>query len=236
MSDKKPVLQISVVMAVYNGERYIADALDTILNQTYPVFEIVVMDDGSTDQTAAVIQSYGAPVIYISKPHSGIADTWNQGVAQAQGDYITFLDADDLWVENKLAQQVAALRAIGVDMVFGHVKQFVSPDLSDDDQSKLLAPPKPMAGYIAGTILTRKETMLQVGSFSTTYRVGEFIDWYVRARNLGFEALMMPDVLLYRRLHKTNTTRQANKMRRDYLYVVKANLDRRRTKKQNKQI
>ena len=221
-------LQISVIIPVYNGETYILQAIDSILQQHYPIREIIIMDDGSTDQTAGLVSTYHPAIRYYKKDHTGIADTLNQGISNATGDTICFLDADDLWSADKLTKQTALLSQNEADIVFGHVKQFISPDLSAGDQAKLVAPEKPAVGYLSGTMLARKQTIETVGKFSTSFKIGEFIDWYLRAVNLNLAIKVLPDTILYRRLHKTNTTRQANKLRQEYLYVVKAALDRKR--------
>ena len=93
---------ISVVIPVFNGERYIAAAIDSVLSQTRPADEVIVVDDGSSDSTAAVLLSYGGRITVISQPNRGGADATNQGVAAARGAVLSFLDADDLWTPCKL--------------------------------------------------------------------------------------------------------------------------------------
>src|SRR5688572_20501170 len=93
---------ISCIVPVYNGERYIREALDSILGQTYPNLEVVVVDDGSTDATAAAVASYGNRVSYLWQPNAGPVAARNLGLGAATGDYVAFLDADDLWHLEKL--------------------------------------------------------------------------------------------------------------------------------------
>jgi len=87
---------ISCIVPVFNGERYIKEALDSILAQTYRPVEIVVADDGSTDGTADIISSYGEKVRYIWQPNAGLATALNLGLRTARSQFVAFLDADDL--------------------------------------------------------------------------------------------------------------------------------------------
>src|SRR5690606_28366702 len=117
--------QVSVIIPVYNGERYLAEAVHSILAQTVPTLEIIVVDDGSTDGTARVAQRFGDAVCYVYQPNRGPAAARNRGLERARGEIVAFLDADDLWREGKLACQCARLEADPtLDIVLGHT-QFV---------------------------------------------------------------------------------------------------------------
>ena len=100
---------ISVVIPVYNGERYLADAIQSVLDQTYRNFEVIVVDDGSTDGSADVAQRFGEAIRYVHQANGGVCKARNAGIAAARGAYIAFLDQDDLWLHDKLAAQVAYL-------------------------------------------------------------------------------------------------------------------------------
>src|SRR5262249_9010139 len=93
----------------YNSAKYLRDAVDSVLKQTFRDFEVVVVDDGSTDDTEAVIRSYGERVQYIRQQNSGVAAARNRGIQESRGRYVAFLDADDTWHQNKLQAQVTAL-------------------------------------------------------------------------------------------------------------------------------
>ncbi|MCJ7626508.1 MAG: glycosyltransferase [Anaerolineaceae bacterium] len=228
MINKSDISNISVIMPVYNGERYITEAIKSVLDQSYPVFEIIIIDDGSTDRTREIIDQYKDPVKYVYKEHSGLAATLNRGISEVQGEIISFLDADDIWSENKLELQTPLINDPRVDMVFGYMHQFISPELTEEEKSRIYCPDGPIPGYSSDLILVKKETLTQVGLFSANYQVGEFIDWYMRAKNLGLKSLMLPDVLVKRRLHKRNMTGQDTNTKMDYVRIIKANLDRRR--------
>src|SRR5947207_2234767 len=104
--------QVTVLMTVYNGERYLRPAMESILGQTFTDFEFLIIDDGSTDSSVAIIRSYHDPRIRLYvEPHRGFVSTLNRGLALARGRYIARMDADDLSDDRRLAVQVAFLDA-----------------------------------------------------------------------------------------------------------------------------
>jgi glycosyltransferase involved in cell wall biosynthesis len=122
---------ISAVIPVYNGELYLAEAISSALNQTSPVAEIIVIDDGSQDRTAEVVKQFDGKVRYYRQPRAGAGAARNLGVEKAAGDLIAFLDADDLWLPEKTALQLALLSADETcEAVFGGVEEFFSPELN----------------------------------------------------------------------------------------------------------
>ncbi len=100
---------ISVVIPCYNGAKYLRETLDSVLVQTHPVLEVIVVDDGSTDDSAAIAESFGPPVRVIRQPNQGESVARNRGIDEARGDWVAFLDADDLWEPEKLARQLAGV-------------------------------------------------------------------------------------------------------------------------------
>lgn len=220
---------VSVVIPAYNSETYLGFTIESVLAQTIQPVEILVVDDGSTDATRQVIDQFHSAVKLIEKPHTGLGDTLNRGMAEARGEYLAFLDADDLWVADKLERQLSAIQAPGVDMVFGHMRQFISPELNEQDARTLQCSNEPIPGYSRCTLLLRNETFHRVGWFATHYRVGEFIEWYSRAKDLKLQSLLLPEVLAHRRHHKNNMTSGITANAIDYARIMKANLARRRS-------
>jgi glycosyltransferase involved in cell wall biosynthesis len=100
---------VSIIIPTYHGARYIAQTVDSALTQTYSHREVIVVDDGSPDDTALVLKPYEGRIRYIRKTNGGPASARNAGIVQAQGEYLAFLDGDDLWEKDKLAEQVAFL-------------------------------------------------------------------------------------------------------------------------------
>jgi glycosyltransferase involved in cell wall biosynthesis len=219
---------ISVIIPAYNAERYLPEAIDSVLAQTCPAGEIIVVDDGSSDGTPRLAERYGGRVRWLSQKNQGSGAARNRGIVAARGELLAFLDADDVWVRHKLAWQVEALAAVPwPDIVFGMVQQFVSPEIPEEKQRKLSCSPEPMAGRVAGAMLARREAFERVGGFDTTLKAGEFIEWYMRVTDLGLRSVLLPRVVLQRRLHETNMGIQQRDSRQDYVRIVKAALDRR---------
>lgn len=222
-------LRISVIIPVYNGERYLAEAIESVLAQTYRPIEIIVVDDGSTDGSADVAQRFPPPVRYRFQPHSGAGAARNRGIGMAQGSFFAFLDADDLWMEDKLmCQTITFGNDPELDMVFGHVRQFHSPELDGNTGKRLRYPAEIMPGYSHVTMLITREAFLRVGPFETKWQAGEFIDWYSRAMEKGLKSVMLPEVVVKRRIHAAHQGIHERRSQADYIRILKAFLDRRR--------
>ena len=200
-------MSVSTIVAVYNGAAYLQEALASILHQSHPPTEIIVVDDGSTDATPDIVAANPHPLVYIRQENQGVAVALNTGIRRATEKYISFLDADDLWAAHKLSAQVAFLdEHRAVDGVFGYAQQFISPDLNEDERRHFDCPTEPQLAWVKGTALLRAETFDRVGLFDPVWRVGEFIDWYLRAQAAGISMVMQNDLVMNRRWHKGNLT------------------------------
>jgi glycosyltransferase involved in cell wall biosynthesis len=116
---------VSVVIPARDGEQHLVEAIESVLAQSRPPDEVVVVDDGSTDGTAAVARGFGAQVVVVSQPQLGVAPAVNRGVQESRGTLLAFVDADDLWLPGKLELQLTALRERAeLEAVFGHAVQF----------------------------------------------------------------------------------------------------------------
>lgn len=220
---------VSVIMPCYNGERYLAEAIDSALDQTYRPIEVIVVDDGSTDGSRRVAEGYGHRIRWTQRDHSGIAGARNHGIALAKGEFLAFLDADDLWIKDKLERQVRALREDPtVGIVSGEMEQFVSPELAGALDARVQFVAGAVSVRIPGTMLLRRSEFDRVGDFSTALTTGEFLDWISRAGAAGLKSVHLPGVVLRRRIHDANHGILRKDAKSDYLKVVKAAMDRRR--------
>jgi glycosyltransferase involved in cell wall biosynthesis len=218
-----------VIIPVYNGQRYLAEAIKSVLAQTYRPLQTIVVDDGSTDDSALVAQSFGAAVELVHQEHSGAEAARNLGVQLARAPFLTFLDADDLWVEDKVARQMACLDVDpGLDLVSGYAAQFISPDLDPQLAKRIYCPAEPMPAPGPATMLIHRNAFLEVGLFEAKLQVGSTIQWYFRARERGLKELVLPDVLMKRRLHSQNQGVVLRNARVGYLRAVRQALERRR--------
>jgi glycosyltransferase involved in cell wall biosynthesis len=219
---------VSVILPVYNCERYVKDAIESILDQTYKNFELIVVDDGSTDNSIKIIERFrSSSVKIIRQENLGAGAARNSGLEIAGGEYFAFLDSDDLWLGNKLELQMEQIVQPGApDMIFGYVKEFSggNPALTHAP----LADAQSLRGIHPISILVSRENFMRVGLFNPIFTVGEFIDWYARAKNQKLSELMMPEILAYRRVHEGNLDRLKRNNINQYASVLKAALDRKR--------
>lgn len=218
---------VSVVIPVYNGKKYLGEALESVFSQTMPPTQIIVVDDGSIDGTQKVAQCF-PKVEYIFQENSGAATARNKGVQQARGEYLSFLDADDLWTPRKLEMQLEALQDPCIHMVFGHAEQFLSPEIARDGSSGIKNSLQHLPAVVTGGMLIRRADFLRVGLLDTSRKIGDFIDWYLKAMEAGLQAKILSEVVLQRRIHTANDGIVNQHARSDYVHILKASLDRRR--------
>jgi glycosyltransferase involved in cell wall biosynthesis len=225
---------VSCIVPVFNGERFLAEALDSILRQTYRPLEVVVVDDGSTDGTAGVIAAYGPRLRSFYQPNAGEPSARNRGLSAARGAFVAFLDADDLWHAEKLERQMARFHARpGLDGSVTHAQNFWAAELREEQaryQDRRYAQPLP--AWTCASLLARRELFEAVGPFDPSLLIGDDNDWFLRARHYGALMELLPDVLVYRRLHGANLSRQRfDEIPDALLRIAKLNLDRRRAQR-----
>jgi glycosyltransferase involved in cell wall biosynthesis len=223
-------MRVSVLLACWNAAPYVGEAAQSVLDQRPAPYEVIAVDDGSTDRSAAVLESFGTRLVLIRQPNSGVGAALNRAAAEATGDALAFIDADDLWTPGKLARQIEALAADpGLDAVFGFMEAFASPDLSPDERSRLRVPNAPQPAFTKTGMLVRRAAFTRLGGFDPERRNADFIAWYARALGEGFRWRLLTDVVYRRRLHAGNMGRSdRERQRRDYLATMKAFLDARR--------
>jgi glycosyltransferase involved in cell wall biosynthesis len=220
---------VSVMITVYNGSPYLAEAIESVLTQTYRPVELIVLDDGSTDGSGDIAKRYGPVLRYIRQSRGGMSAARNSAVREARGRFLSFLDADDRFRRDKLERQMEIMESDpSIDMVFGHVSEFVSPELDPPARALLRQPVHDTPWRTPNLMLVRRESFERVGLFSTSLRVGIGVDWYARAVELGLREAVPPVVVLERRLHAANNGIRERDARNLYLHVLKRSLDRRR--------
>lgn len=222
--DKK----ISVIIPAYNAANYLPDTIQSIRAQIPSVDEIILMDDGSIDNTKEVI-SHFRDVSYFWQPNSGTATALNEAMKKASGQYLAFLDADDLWLPGKLNTQLEIFdRNPQLDMVFGGIEQFISPELTEEERSKIEFQSGPMIGRHKSTWMIKRDSFYKVGPFTESFVLEEFMDWYMRAKDMGLTEVVVVQVMAKRRIHTTNISRVKKDLRTEFPKLLKSALDRRR--------
>lgn len=218
---------VSVVVPAHDAASYLSEAIESVLAQGRRELEIVVVDDGSSDPTACVAERFGPPVRVVRQRRAGPAAARNRGARESTGQWLSFLDADDLWEPGKLARQLDAFaQDPELGLVFGHVQQFASPDAG----AEAPVDREPRPGYLAGALVTRRAVWARVGPFDESLRVGELLDWLLRARALGVRERMLDERVLRRRVHGANMTRGNPPYLVDYTRVLRDELERRRAR------
>jgi len=218
-------LGVSVVIPAYNAEPYLEDCLRSVLSQTHPVEEVLVVDDGSTDGTKRIVESFGSPVRLLEQKQGGPARARNLAVSQARGEWIAFLDADDMWVPEKVQKQLDALAA-NPDAVFCYTG-LLALKL---DGSRVPVPPPALAhvdamlsltnvGIPPSAVMLRRETLLQVGGFNEIQRGCEDWDLWFRLRKLG-TFCEVPEALTVYRESLGGLSSNAEHMYQDFLRML----------------
>lgn len=219
---------MSCIVPVFNGERFLHEALDSIFVQTYRPLEVIVVDDGSTDGTAVVAAGYKNSIRYIQQQNAGPAAARNHGVRLARGEFIAFLDADDLWHEKKLTRQMALFDTDPeTDLCLCQKENFWAPERTGEgDRLRAQEHPftKEHTGYVCQAMLVRRAVFDKVGGFDQALRLGEDTDWLARAQECGIRREILPETLVFRRMHDANLTLTATA--EDRLNVVIAKLKR----------
>jgi glycosyltransferase involved in cell wall biosynthesis len=217
---KEPL--ISCIVPVFNSEHYLGEALESILAQTYRSVEIIVVDDGSTDGSAEVVASYGEQITYLRQSTQGYAVVKNLGLRAAQGDFIAFLDADDLWHPEKLTRQMARLRERAeIDLCFTHFQSFWMPELAEEERryrNRTLS--QPSSAWSICTLLVRCTAFEKFGNFHDGRRGLENMTWFLRAAGQGAAIEVLPDVLMYRRFHSDSFTRRGRSVFLDNFFPI----------------
>ena len=196
---------VSVILAVRNGERYLGSALDSVYGQDYPAFEMIVLDGQSTDKTAAIARSYPG-VRYVWQTGKGVADAYNAGIAMATGELVAFISHDDLWAPHKLSRQVQFMaERPAVQYTVTKTRYFIEEGQSAPRgfrQELLRGEP---VGFCMETLMVRKALFDRIGGFDTAFVVAEDVDWFARAIDNGVAMAVVPEVLLYKRVHAEST-------------------------------
>ncbi len=218
---------VSVIVPVYNGERFLVEALESVVQQNYRPLELIVVNDGSTDATAQVVVDYAGrcpvPLHAVEQENLGPAAARNRGLAIAQGDIIAFQDADDLWAADRLPMQLALLAHYsGAMAVLGRTRLFFDDATTFTSSSATRAAdtaPRWFLGIHSG--LYRRRAFDGVGQFNAALRYHEDIDWFRRARAAGLAINSHEEVVLLHRRHAANMTNDRAALQRELLRMLR---------------
>lgn len=235
------MLEISAIIPTYNNAAFIKDAVLSIQSQTYPVAEIIIVDDGSTDDTQHIIEHLDGDIHYIRQQNKGPSAARNTGIKAAKSEWIAFLDADDQWTHDKLQKQIHALQSSPELML-------IAGDMSEIDidnrilESSVLKKNNFLEKFIAlsgkpipdafiellrknfiptGTVLIKKDILLEAGLFNESIRFGEDLELWAKVAS-QHPITCLPDVLMLRRQHCSNNTQSTEPMLIDLIKVMES--------------
>jgi glycosyltransferase involved in cell wall biosynthesis len=213
---------VSVVIPVHDNVSHAGAAIDSVLAQSYEAVEVVIVDDGSSDGSAELVSSYGDRVNAIRQPNRGVSAARNRGVAAATGEYLAFLDADDLFPPRRCEQVAAALTGRpDVDAVVGTMDEFLAEGIADAGSAGMRPPRRGVPARVPGTLTIRRRAFDVVGGFDEALVGSEAIDWFVRAGAAGIGIDRLDTVVLERRLHGANASlTDPERLRDQYLGIV----------------
>lgn len=212
-------MNVSVVIPTFNGARYIGEAIESALGQTVPVFEIIVVDDGSTDNTVDIVSTFGERITLVQKKNGGAASAYNLGIKSVTGDTIAFLEHDDIWLPEKNEAQLDALNSLtDVGLLFSTAQVLTIENSSKSDVRNLHTG----QGYYSfsdfflrnrilncSTVILRREVLRNTGSFNENLRLGfDHEMWLRMALNTKIFCLDLP--LSVYRIHESNLSQDRN--------------------------
>jgi len=225
-----PLFFVSAVIPVYNGEAFLSEAVESIRQRGYRPLEIIILEDGSTDNTKRIARGLNGDVHYIYRPNSGLPAARNRGLQISQGNVIGFLDVDDLWRRDKLECQLAHLNeASSADIVIGYTRILMLMDIVEGKHIfKKWA--DPIFALSVGSALFRRSVFETVGCFDEARRYCDDWDWFMRARECGVTMLVHTEVTQFYRRHVRNMTNQEKLGNHYFTKMLKKSVDRRREK------
>ena len=216
---------VAAIVPLFNGRRYIRDAIESILAQEPRPSEIVVVDDGSTDGGGELLADYPG-IRVVPQVNGGEAAARNRGIRETAAPLIAFLDQDDVWLPRKLALQVPSLADPAVDIVFAQHRLMV------EDGARWFRPDavdRVLTAELPGTMIVRRAAFARIGLYREDIRLGSDVDWILRARDAGLGFRLVEEVLLLRRMHRANASIDEEAFMRGLLRATRASVGRKRS-------
>lgn len=215
---------LSIVIPTYNSEKYIAATIESLFRQNYSPMEIIVVNDGSTDNTLSVLEKFGEKITVITQENKRQAAARNTGLRQAKGNIIGMIDADDVWPDDHVSSLLPFLtRESEYDMARG-MTQFVK---EVDGKFETIDEPI-FFEAVVGACLYKKSAIEKVGLFDETMSHGEDFDWEIRRKESGIKEMRIPKVTLLYRRHESNETNSSEAIKIGQMLALKRKLARQR--------
>lgn len=219
----------SVILSCYNGQAYIAAAIESVLSQIKKYDELIVVDDASTDNTRLCVEAFNDPRIRLICRHQngGPAQGRNEGLKIFKGEYLSFIDHDDLWGEGRIDDIERVIHSMpDVQVIYGQVAHFLDNKALETSYKV----PATQRSLLLGSVTLARDLVKRVGLLDTNLTCGEFVDYMARARQMTEQWYGSEVVYLKRRIHGKNYTLTHAKDSTGYLSVVRAHLLRKQGK------
>lgn len=221
---------VSVIMPTRNHGRFLRDSIQSVLDQAEVSLELIVIDDGSTDNTPAIAASFGSAIRYHRQPNAGGAAALNHGLRKARGEFIAILDSDDLWLPGKLARQVRHLRKNPeCFFCFGRLRYFLEPGHPLPPRYKTADLDGTHEGAYPSLMLVRAAVFTRVGLFNADLKIAYDTDWFGRAISHGYRFHHMDDLVALKRIHDSNISSDLAATNRELLRLLRTASCRNRT-------
>jgi glycosyltransferase involved in cell wall biosynthesis len=225
MTDENPL--ISVILPIHNSEKYLREAIDSVFKQNYTPIELIAIDDGSTDGSSQIIKDHTGNIQYYYQTNQGPAAARNLGIQKANGEFVTFIDGDDLWPDDKLKNQMGCFEKFPeTEIVQGLVKRvdILQPDgyAENNGEDQLFIHSN------LGAMLIRRTVFDKIGLFDKTLTYHSDTDFWFRARESGIKIMVDKRVALIYRIHGQNHTSGKTTKTLGFAGILKKSMDRRR--------
>ena len=221
--------RVAVIIPAYNSAAFLGQAIESALGQTYPNSTVVVSDDNSQDDSAAIARAYPQVQLLQNPVNLGGPLNRNRAAQITAGDFLAFLDADDLWLPEKIALQMEMFAADPqLDLALTHVEQFFDPPQAEQLAAKYHLPHGYQPGYIPSAVLIRRSAFEAIGGFTDGHQIGDTLAFFLRALENDLRVAVHPAMLTRRRIHSANFSTLHKDQRQYYPRLLKASLDNRR--------
>ena len=197
---------VSVILIVRNGERFIGEALESVSHQTVAPREILVIDGNSSDASVEVARRFTG-VTVVPQKSVGLANAYNEGIAHARAPMLAFISHDDRWLPEKIERQLSFMRSEpDVLLSVTYVEHFLEEGSSIPAGFRTDLLDHAVPGYLMETLMARREVFQRVGHFDPTFAVSEDTDWFARVKDAGLTIGLVPETLTVKRVHDTNAS------------------------------
>ncbi|HIB65524.1 MAG TPA: glycosyltransferase family 2 protein [Phycisphaerales bacterium] len=222
---KDSVMQtISVIMPVYNAERYLPETLESFRSNLLPGVELIAVNDGCTDRSMELIREAVPEARILTQNSGGPSKARNLGLQQSESEYVAFLDSDDLWPEDTLSRMLSILRGSGGAIVQGKIETFADGEVAENLKHRMRS--APFYGVNLGSFLIKREVVEKLNGFDESLRFGEDTDFWIRCWEEGLDKSTISEVTLKYRLHSHNMSVEAASDAKMLLPLLKRHRDR----------